>query len=333
MSPRTPFKPAAQRIQTLPEFPLTALGETAIKAMTARPPRLAQGQQFHIQVQSYLAQIAALSDDHSVLARMGAMLLLSSYIEGRIRAMYRDRHALMHGHAKPSAADEAREFAEAADAGMLVRSTQLDKDPLFRQLCQLRYYEDLDAHTFQELKHFTEIRNAMVHDAMYRVDAFQTALIHGLLPMVSHLTNMRQNVRTRIDKERKLHTTHPYRADYFATLPVGTCLTREALFAQVAGSPSSTICAPMSFARPLYVVARKNPAGIQAKFGKEELGAHELWRTFVDHSDVALPIFVRVNVTDGSSATVQYLGYGCLVTRHQQSDQLVCNVVVDERSA
>ena len=48
MAPRTPFKPAALRIQTLPEFPLTALGETAIKAMTARPPRIAQGQQFHV---------------------------------------------------------------------------------------------------------------------------------------------------------------------------------------------------------------------------------------------------------------------------------------------
>jgi hypothetical protein len=104
-------------------------------------------------------------------------------------------------------------------------------------------------------------------------DAFQTALIHRLLPIVPHLTNMRQNVRTRTHEERALHAARPHRADYFATLPVGTCLTREALFAQVAGSPpSSAICAPMSFARPLYVVARKNPAGIQAKFVKEEAG-------------------------------------------------------------
>ena len=328
MPPRTPYKLAIDRIQTTPTHGLTALPTARIDAIKARPVRVAKGQQYHIQVHTFLAEMAHITNSTSVLERMGATLLLNSFIEGRIRAMYRDRHAIMHDLPRPSAAAEAREFSEASDAGVILRSTSLDKDPVYRQLCQLRYYEDIDEHTFKELKLFTDVRNAMVHDAMYRLDAFSADIIHAQLPLVDHLTKMRQKVRNRTEKERDLHEIHPHRSDYFAAMKTGTRIKRVALFTHVAGSPSSTINAPMSFAKPLYVIAMGVSGPPRVKFEKEELSTHELWNSFVN-TTATFPILRKVQVNNGSEPEVEYLGYGRLVTRGQASASVhLCDVVL-----
>jgi hypothetical protein len=325
MPPRTPYKLAIDRIQTTPTLGLTAMPPARIDAIKARPARVAKGQQYHIQAQSFLSEMKRITDSNSVLERMGATLLLCSFIEGRIRAMYRDRHAIMHGLPRPSAADEAREFSEASDAGVILRSTSLDKDPVYRQLCQLRYYEDIDEYTFKELKLFTDVRNAMVHDAMYRLESFSADIIHAQLPLVDHLTKMRQKVRNRTNKERDLHELHPHRSDYFAPMAPGTRIKRVALFTHVAGSPSSTINAPMSYGKPLYVIAMGVSGPPRVKFEKEELGTHELWNSFIDTHNT-FPIFRKLNVAEPE---VEYLGYGRLVTRGQASASVHhCDVVL-----
>jgi hypothetical protein len=181
--------------------------------------------------------------------------------------------------------------------------------------------------TVQELKHFTEVRNAMVHDAMYRVASFQIEVIHALLPLVSHLTNNRQNVRNRTKKERELHANSPHRADFFATLPVGTRLTRDELFRSVAGSPSGTICAPMSFDRPLYVVAQGGQGAPRVKIDKEEWYTHNLWDSFIN-VDVHMPVFRKVNALNVQGPTVEYLGHGRLHSRGALAPNVVCDVVV-----
>jgi hypothetical protein len=324
---RNPYNLAADRINAVPEYRLSDFPLDRIESIKSRPPRVANGPQYHIEVGAHLGEIAQLSDAHSVLERMGAMLLLSSFIEGRIRAMYRERHAIMYDKPRPTSADEAREYAEAAEEGRIIRNSVLDKDSLFRQLCQLRYYEDIDENTFRELKLFTEVRNAMVHDAMYRVDAFSADLIHALLPMVPHLNNQRQNVRNRAIKERTLHESSPYREDYFTTLPIGTRIKRDTLFCQVAGSPSNTICAPICFGRPLYVIAQRGNGQPQAKFDKEELGTHDLWPSFIDQQ-VWLPIFRKVSPSDELGPEVEYLGYGHLSQYGGGSESIKCNVVL-----
>jgi hypothetical protein len=290
------------------------------------PGRLKNGPQRHIETHAYLAQMTSMTDDTPILERMGAVLLLSSYIEGRIRAMYRERYAIMHGLPRPSAADEAREFADAAAAGRVLGSTPLDKDPVYRQLCQLRYYEDIDNDTFKEIKLFTEVRNAMVHDAMYKMAAFTADIIHALLPMVSHLTNMRQKVRIRAQKERDLHAKSPFRTDFFTTLAPGKRITRDALFQQVAGSPSTTISAPLCFGRPLYVVAQGGDGAPQVRIYKEEWETHELWASFIG-AGTQMPVFRKVNSTGGTGPTVEYLGYGHVQPRGTLAPGVVCDVV------
>lgn len=326
---RTPFNLAIDRMLVVPEYRLSELASERIEQIKSRPPRVANGPEYHIEVSAYLQEMAQITDEHSVLERMGAMLLLSSYIEGRIRAMYRERYAIMHGTPRPSAADEAREFAAAAEEGRILRNTTLDKDPVYRQLCQLRYYEDIDSNTFKELKIFTEVRNAMVHDAMYRIDAFSADIIHALLPMVQHLANTRQNVRYRTKKEREFHEHSPYRVDYFTSLAIGMRLKRDALFRDVAGSPSNTISAPLSFGRPLYVIAQSGKGLPQIKIDKEELGTHDLWSNFIDQG-IWLPVFRKVTASDEYGPEIEYLGYGHLITRSRGYDQIWCDVVMSE---
>jgi hypothetical protein len=325
--PKRPFSLAIERIRGALPTALTQLDDTLLRKMEATPLRLARGAEHHIEANEYIGAIAQMTEQSSVLERMGAMLLLSSFIEGRIRAMYRDRHAIMHGFDRPSAAGEAQAFDAATQTGMPMPRSALDKDPVYRQLCQLRYYEDIDDTTFKELKLFTEVRNAMVHDAMYRVAAFQIEVIHALLPLVSHLTNNRQNVRNRTKKERELHAGDPHRADFFASLPVGTRLTRDELFKSVAGSPSSAICAPMSFGRPLYVVAQGGHGTPRVKIKGEEWYTHNLWASFID-VNVRIPVFRKVNVTNGQGATVEYIGLGRLQAHGTLAPDVMCDVVV-----
>lgn len=328
MPPRTPYKLAADSIQTPPVYGLSGFDKARIDDIRKNPGKLKNGPQSHIETQAYLARMTSMDAQTPVLERMGAVLLLSSFIEGRIRAMYRDRHAIMHGLPRPTAAGEASAFAEAADAGRVLGSTPLDKDPVYRQLCQLRYYEDVDEATFKELKLFTEVRNAMVHDAMYRIAVFTVDVVHALLPMVRHLTNMRQKVRIRTNKERELHDLSPFRTDYFATLSPKSRLARDELFKRVAGSPSDTINAPLSFGRPLYVVAQGGGGAPKVRIHKEEWETHNLWSSFID-TDERMPVFRKVSVTDGSGPVVEYVGYGRLLARGPLVPGVVCDVVVE----
>lgn len=318
--PKRPFSLASERIRGALPTALTQLDDTLLQKIQRAPLRLAKGAEHHITAGEYIDAIKEMTEQSSVLERMGAMLLLSSFIEGRIRAMYRDRHAIMHGLDRPSSEKEQQDPDNATQLA-------LNKDPVYRQLCQLRYYEDIDDTTFKELKLFTEVRNAMVHDAMYRVAAFQIEVIHALLPLVPHLTNNRQNVRNRTKKERELHAGDPHRADFFARLPVGTRLTRDELFRNVAGSPSSAICAPMSFGRPLYVVAQSDQGTPRVKIKGEEWYTHNLWASFID-VDVRVPVFRKVNASNVQGPTVEYLGHGRLQSRGALAPNVVCDVVV-----
>jgi hypothetical protein len=211
--------------------------------------------------------------------------------------------------------------------GARMTSAALEKDSLYRQICHLRYYDDIDADTYDEMILFTEVRNALVHNAMYLIEAFQVDVIHALVPMIDHLRNMRNKVKSRVAKERELHGQSPFRADYFGALSVGQRLKRDELFTHVAGSPSKSIAAPMSFGRPLYVIAQGGKGAPQVKIGKEELETHDVWEDIFAAAH-QLPVFRKVNVTDGTSAEVEYVGRGVLVKHSASRSGLMCDVLL-----
>jgi hypothetical protein len=283
-----------------PTYQLSAMDAAVFKMFDQRPARSMLGPQHHTRVASLIQELRAVGQS-TLIERMGAMLLLCSFVEGRIRAAYRDRHAIMHGVDFRSAGSEKKEFAAASQANKLVRGTEVDINPLYAQLVVLRRYHDIDQTLFNELERFVKIRNAIAHDAMYRPNAFDYPLIEAVNSLVKVTRNMRVRIKRNTEQERTSHTSDNHRSAYFKGLSIGHALDRNTLFDAVKGSTS--LVAPLSHAQPLYVVAQST--ALQLKIEQNEWEMHELWDKLIA-SQTHVPVFQKMS--DG--LRVRYCGYG-----------------------
>jgi hypothetical protein len=295
------YKLPAETPQSTPSYLLSHMDDERFRTFEQQPTRVSDGPLHHTIV-STLFKSNPISDASPQLERMGAMLLACSFVEGRIRAAYRDRHAIINDIAFKDAQTEQDEFTQARKKRRLIPHSAIATDPLNTQVVALRRYNDIDDQLCEELLRFVKIRNAIAHDAMYRLDAFKADIVLAVQALVGVTVKMRNRVKTRTRNERQQHMTDPYAAQYFASLVVGNSYTRDELFHTVAGSLS--LCVPISHNRPLYVVTQSN--ALQIKVERSELSMHKLWEKFVQPSSPRIPVFQKT----AQGGAIVYRGYG-----------------------
>lgn len=191
----------------------------------------------------------------SMLARMGGVVYLCSLIENRLRAMYRQRMAAINGTHTLTAAEEAEIYENLPnnpDAHKLKR----DVTEAMRIATFLLWSHDVDMHTFHLLEQFTKVRNALIHDAMFRSDRFTDDVLRFLQRMYAHMQNMRNKMNDRVPCERTFYAEDGQRDARVAVqlegLAVGTQLTRDEVYQRLAGSVR--LRTPMMHRRFMYVV-------------------------------------------------------------------------------
>lgn len=308
------YKLPSARPQLAASYQLSSLTDTQFKPFDQPPKRLSEGPRHHTVVRA-LFNNNPITHASSQLERMGAMLLACSFVEGRIRAAYRDRHAIITDIEFSNAQTESDAFASAHKKRRLLTPNTIATDPLYPQVVALRRYNDIDDDLFEELHRFTKIRNAIAHDAMYRLKAFDADIVNAVQSLVEVTVKMRDHVKTRTRNERKYHGIDPYAAPYFATLTVGHSYTREELFHAVAGSLS--LCVPISHNRPLYVVTQSN--ALLIKVERSELNMHKLWEKIVHPASPHIPIFQKTS----RGGEVVYRGYGRITHQDRATNDAV----------
>lgn len=250
--------------------------------------------------------IETLDNTAPLLSRIGAYVLLFSQIENRLRAMYRQRHAMMHGLPAPQTTQ-----ASPDNAGLNDRVETLE---LQRVMAILRDYEDIDADTANELQLFIQIRNKTVHQALYRTNAFQPDIIPALLELYNHMVRVRARLTTRLKKERQLYNDPTQvqqqirqRIDHIQPHAV---ITREDLFGCLAGSTSLHV--PVVAGQPLYLVAKHAPKSKSLVVNvTEESSQHNMWNAIVEASQ---PYVIFQKQYRTSASLVQRLGDGHIVS-------------------
>jgi hypothetical protein len=142
--------------------------------------------------------IAGMTDSSLLLTRVGAYVFLFSQIENRLRAMYRQRYALMMDMPAPKSNEDqnGQELDE-----------KIETFDLKKALLLLRDYEDIDADTTTELLLCIEMRNKLIHQALYRTDAFAADVIPALLELYHHMVRVRA-IRTYHRTKYCATTTH-----------------------------------------------------------------------------------------------------------------------------
>lgn len=308
------YKLPSERPLLATTYQLSSLDAARFTTFEQQPTRLSEGPRHHTVVRA-LFNDNPITQRSSQLERMGAMLLACSFVEGRIRAAYRDRHAIINDIEFSDAQTESDAFAMARKKKRLLQHSTIATDPLYPQVVALRRYNDIDDDVFEELHRFSKIRNAIAHDAMYRLDAFDADIVTAVQSLVDVTVKMRNHVKTRTRNERKYHRLDPYAAQYFAGLTVGHAYTREELFHAVAGSLS--LCVPISHNQPLYVVTQSN--ALLIKVEKSELGMHKLWAQFVQPAAPRIPVFQKT----AQGGAVVYRGYGRITGQDHVTNDVV----------
>lgn len=193
----------------------------------------------------------------SMLARMGATMLLCSLIENRLRAMYRQRMAVINGTQPLTAAEEAAIYEDLPNNPDNKYKLKRDVTEAMRIANFLLWSHDVDLHTFRLLEQFTRVRNALVHDAMFRSAYFSDDVLQFLRRLYSHMQNMRIKMNTRLPLERALYADDALRRkrieERLADLPLGAQIARDALYQRLAGS--SRLETPMVNRCFCYIVA------------------------------------------------------------------------------
>ena len=243
----------------------------------------------------------------SMLARMGGVMLLCSLIENRLRAMYRQRIAAINGTHTLTAAEEAEIYENLPnnpDAHKLKR----DVTEAMRIATFLLWSHDVDLHTFHLLEQFTKVRNALIHDAMFRSDRFTDDVLRFLQRLYTHMQNMRNKMNDRVPFERTFYAEDGQRDARVTTqlegIAVGTQLTRDEVYRRLAGSVR--LRTPMVHRRFMYVVVPL--AAAQTGRVKLEVPA-KLLDAWDDASAPWLaptPVFREVT----TKHTVEFCGYG-----------------------
>jgi hypothetical protein len=264
--------------------------------------------------------IKALTDDCSVLTRIGAYTYLFSQIENRLRSMYRQRYAVMMGKRVP------RPAAENLDpTSETLLDPTIETHDLLKVIKRLREYDDIAEETAQDAVALTTIRNKLIHQAVYRIDAFRVDLLPPLIEMYVHMVRVRKGMSARVKKDRKLYFADTQGAVTARTshLSIGETISREALFALLGGSVS--LVAPIVNRQPLYFVVRheKNLDTLTVSLG-EEMGHHPLWQEIIK-ANRTYRIFKKKLV--GHVAAVTFLGIGRISELNQDQKTLTIELV------
>jgi hypothetical protein len=192
----------------------------------------------------------------SMLARMGGVMLLCSLIENRLRSMYRQRMAFINGTRTLTAAEEAEIYEDLPNNPENVRILKRDVIEVSRICTFLLMSHDIDLHTYNLLTQFMQIRNALVHDAMFRSARFTDDVLRFLQRIYTHMQNMRGKMDKRVKAERQLYADDGQRDTRVATqldgITFGTRVTREEVYRRLAGS--IRLKTPMANRRFMYVV-------------------------------------------------------------------------------
>ena len=245
----------------------------------ARPLRAINARQRGVQVQQAMNVIKSIDQQSTLLERVGATLLLCSMVEGRVRALYRQRHAMLHGLPLPSAATEEQEYETARQSGRTLKHTRADTWELAKVGRLLHAYGDIDALTAAEIEEFTKYRNALVHDAMYRLDQFQIPFIHALMEFYEDLTLIRQRLRTRLQNEM---IVFPHGQSVRISMEVRLAgisphsfIPTEAFIARFGAS--TALKAPFVHDQPRLFVVTVQPGIAYARVSEMEQAYHPSW--------------------------------------------------------
>jgi hypothetical protein len=263
--------------------------------------------------------IFELESGSPLLSRIGAYTFLFSQIESRVRAMYRQRYAVMIGGEMPKPVDEDDELESEPN-----NYSAIDSYEFAKAVMRLKEYDDIDSETVKDLQKFTSIRNKMIHQAVYRLSAFKPDIFVYLADLYDHMVRVRNRMTTRVKKDRKLFFDNTQDAirNLTTDIAVNERVTRERLFERLGGSV--TLSVPIVNMQPLYIVAKPYilSTPIQVTLG-DEYSTHTLWNKVLI-KDTKYLVFRKVPFT--SDATVEKLGYGTVVPSNANGEYII-NIV------
>ncbi len=249
----------------------------------------------------------------SMLARMGAVMLLCSLIENRLRAMYRQRMAVINGTQPLTAAEEAEIYEVIQNDPQQKYKLKRDVTEALRICRFLLWSHDVDVHTFHLLEQFTKVRNALVHDAMFRSAHFSDGVLGFLRRLYSHMQNMRNKMTRRLASERALYADDGLYAQRIALqldgVVRGASLSRLEVYQRLAGSIRFDM--PMVNRRFCYVVAPVQAIGAEGMVMLENpVKLLDDWQGVIGEHTMPVPLFQRVS----GQSDVVFRGY-CRVTK------------------
>lgn len=256
------------------------------------------------------ADIKNIDDSSLLMTRIGAYVFLFSQIENRVRAMYRQRFALMMGKPAPTTTDE--DNYEPLDE-------KVEKHDLKKAALLLRNYEDIDTDLAEELVLFTEVRNKLVHQTLYRTEAFKADAIQALIELYTHLVRVRARLTTRLKKERKLYdapsTVQSIVRHQLADIPFHKLIPRNDIFERTGVSP--TVNVPIIAGQPLYLVAKtsKKHEPLQVSIA-DEAEHHTLWDTIIQSKT---PYVLLHKHNKGHDQMVKRIGEGVVTSAEYDS--------------
>lgn len=245
----------------------------------------------------------------SMLARMGAVMLYCSLIENRLRAMYRQRMAVINGAQTLTAAEEAELYENLPNNPEHKHKLKRDVTEAQRIATFLLWSHDIDLHTFHLLEQFTKVRNALVHDAMFRSTYFDNELIWFLRRVYTHMQNMRTKMNGRLPYERELYADDLLRDARIVArlegLSLGARIYRDNLYQRLAGS--TRLDTPMVNRRFCYLVAPATERGTTWTIQlKQPVRLLDKWIDQPAPWSAPTPLFRETE----STVFVEFCGYG-----------------------
>jgi hypothetical protein len=252
---------------------------------------------------------AAFFAHDSMLARMGAFMLYCSLIENRLRAMYRQRMAVINGTHTLTAAEEAELYENLPNEPQNKHKLKRDVTEAHRIATFLLWCHDVDLHTFHLLEQFTKVRNALVHDAMFRSAYVDNQVLRFLRSVYTHMQNMRTKMNGRLQRERELYADDALRAarivDRLEGLSLGARIARDELYQRLAGS--TRLDTPMVNRRFCYVVAPTTERGTTWTIQlKQPVKLLDKWTDKPAPWSAPTPLFRETE----STVLVEFCGYG-----------------------
>ncbi len=315
------FVPAAQvgRVQLDADNRLTRLSAARKKELTGALNAMDAQAQQQIMLSFVNQNIKHLDDTVPLMTRIGVYVVMFSQIESRIRAMYRQRHAVIYDLPAPQPSNEDDDDAQISPYVETDDVRRVETTDLNRVAAVLRKYDDIDKDTSKEITEFINIRNKMIHQALYRFDAFKTDIMPALLELYHHVVRVRARLNTRLKRER---TLYPAKDRVQATvrqrlsdIPTNASVTRLDIFTRLGGSPDLSM--PIIARNPLFLVIQSEVnAGLQVIL-KNEAEYNDLCDEVV-HSQQPYVVFQKQ--IGGHQQTVKRLGEGIIESAERDTN-------------